>query len=365
MKKGLYVLITLVLTLSFAGVSFGQDGDKDENSKRLMLALMQRPEVNVAEILELIRKGVEVNVYAGNTMLNRAIETKKIEIVKALLEAGADPNEVSAHNGNAALHEAAGYNVPPAMIALLIKYKADPNRETLDGRVPLHFIASFSGDAHIAQELLKGGANPNLKTRYGITPLEAAAKWPGKKDVVEFMTAALPASDRQALEAKEVEIKKAAQEAVASRAADPEPLDLDGIAEIVTERQNADGYKLMDEGFAETQGRNSNDPSIGVKKAIFPRNMTRLIMISKGGLMINAVMNGTLLTVPCSSNCETSISTYITGFGNLGTIEGHKILFLDVVLINFQNNFINYILKSSDPGSEAKWMLFSKAHRAK
>merc|ERR1712037_1021524 len=60
------------------------------------------------------------------------------------------------------------------MVKLLIESGADPNVADIDGGRPLHW-AVRNGHVEVAQLLIERGANPNLTDRYGGTPLHEAA----------------------------------------------------------------------------------------------------------------------------------------------------------------------------------------------
>ena len=82
---------------------------------------------------KLINKGINLNVKVseGKTLLNIATELKNIQLVRKLLENGADPNFADKEN-RTALHIAFNQAGPTAnasfdMEALLLLYKADIN----------------------------------------------------------------------------------------------------------------------------------------------------------------------------------------------------------------------------------------------
>jgi ankyrin repeat protein len=95
----------------------------------------------------------------GSTPLHCAAWKGHYEIVKFLLEAGADAN---AHNGNehwgtTPLHAAAHAN--QANIAeLLIEYGAEPNAHDLNGKTPMHHTTFHKATA-AAKVLRSHGAN--------------------------------------------------------------------------------------------------------------------------------------------------------------------------------------------------------------
>lgn len=115
--------------------------------------------------------------YTGNTLLNKAVSYADTqvgyEIVKLLLEHGANPNQV----GYCAELPLETAFLTPKVVALLLEYGANPNQANGLGYVPLHRI--IYEDAEIAipviELLLKYGADINaIKPFDRSTPLLAA-----------------------------------------------------------------------------------------------------------------------------------------------------------------------------------------------
>ena len=117
-------------------------------------------------------------IYAGDTALHFAAAAYQFEIVRMLIEAGAD---VGAKNrlGNQPLHAAAAGSPgsrhwnPPAQvstIAALIHSGADPNTVNKRGVTALH-IAVRTRCADAVRVLLEHGADPARKNDNGSTPL--------------------------------------------------------------------------------------------------------------------------------------------------------------------------------------------------
>ena len=84
----------------------------------------------------LIAAGADVNAAAKNALkvqaLHAAVAGRNLEIVKAVLEAGADPN-AQQQAGFRPFHEAGG-NANRALAELLLKHGADPALTTDDGK---------------------------------------------------------------------------------------------------------------------------------------------------------------------------------------------------------------------------------------
>ena len=108
---------------------------------------------NPATALELIREGGDVNVADsdGNTALWVATTESDVSVVRALLEAGADPNVQS---------------------------------RTPGGYTPLHMAAS-NGLIEAAEVLLQHGADVTIRNSQGQTALDVAnKKWPAMRDLL-------------------------------------------------------------------------------------------------------------------------------------------------------------------------------------
>jgi len=117
-------------------------------------------------------------IYVGDTALHLAAAGYRVEIVRILLAAGADPNAARNHRRSSPLHYAADANHwdPDAQadtIAYLISAGADPNALDKSGVGPLH-RAVRTRSLPAVRALLDGGANPRLPNGSGSTPHDLA-----------------------------------------------------------------------------------------------------------------------------------------------------------------------------------------------
>ncbi|CAG4944610.1 unnamed protein product [Parnassius apollo] len=111
----------------------------------------------------------------GCSALQRAAADGHVEVVRLLLEHGADPNKQDHVHGNTALHEAAwkGYS---RCAALLARGGAELRSRNAAGFAPLH-LACQNGHNQTCRELLLAGAQPDLQNNYGDTSLHTAARY--------------------------------------------------------------------------------------------------------------------------------------------------------------------------------------------
>lgn len=110
----------------------------------------------------------------GNTPLVLAANRGNIEVVKALLEAGADPNV--GNRFGYLLHSVVEQKRVEVVKALVLE---DADLEVRDSHLetPLH-TATIAGSVELVTTLLKAGADPNARNMICTTPLHyAAALW--------------------------------------------------------------------------------------------------------------------------------------------------------------------------------------------
>jgi len=129
----------------------------------------------------LIQNGADVNQRdeEGNTPLGRAARHARADIMKLLLDAGAEPEKteicLGVDSGSTPLFTAAGW-ANKAAIKLLVERGADPNRQELEMEdTPLQY-AIIECNYDTIKPLLKAGADPNLANKEGETPLHPAAR---------------------------------------------------------------------------------------------------------------------------------------------------------------------------------------------
>ncbi|KAI0380524.1 ankyrin repeat-containing domain protein [Hypomontagnella monticulosa] len=138
-----------------------------------------------ALLLARINGSLESRDARGGTRLGYAAGWGNEEIVKLLLENGADAGSKDGR-GYAPLIYAANRGHERVM-ALLLERGVDVEPQGRDGRTPLYF-AEMHGYQGAVRMLLERGANPNIRDFYGSTPLSIAVRF-GRETEVKFFLA--------------------------------------------------------------------------------------------------------------------------------------------------------------------------------
>jgi hypothetical protein len=127
-------------------------------------------------------------IYAGDTALHLAAAGYRVEIVRFLLAAGANPNAATNHRRSTPLHYAAdGFITGPvwdpkrqvATLACLIDNGANIHLQDKNGASALH-RAVRTRCAAAARFLLRAGSDPTQKNLSGSTPFHLAVQNTGR-----------------------------------------------------------------------------------------------------------------------------------------------------------------------------------------
>lgn len=143
-------------------------------------------------VTRLLESGTGITSAMVNSALEAAAYEGRADVVKFLLERGADPNTVYAPNHETILHFAASKTSRPAertdVVKQLIAAGADVNRRTLvgeptlcymrdirtRGETPLHRAAAF-GEMEMIKALIDAGADKSARDAHGESPLTWAS----------------------------------------------------------------------------------------------------------------------------------------------------------------------------------------------
>lgn len=162
----------------------------DDDRAGVNKLLKQEPALVAASIPEpkLYDSGIYHWIYAGDTPLHLAAAGHRVEIVRALLAAGADPNAAGNHRRSGPLHYAADAPLTAPeydpkrqveTIEALLAAGADFRAADKNGATPLH--RAVRTRAALAVEcLLAHGADPTSKNLPGSTPFHLAVQNTGR-----------------------------------------------------------------------------------------------------------------------------------------------------------------------------------------
>jgi ankyrin repeat protein len=147
-------------------------------NSRLEHAIIQK---NIGVVRELIREGADVDHKSTTspnelTMLHVALQSNQPDALIALIQAGADVNQVNTGN-ETPLHWAALFGSVP-MATILLDAGADITKVAKGGKTVMHFaIAQIQGlkRSDMVPFLVSRGANPNVLREDGRSPLHCAA----------------------------------------------------------------------------------------------------------------------------------------------------------------------------------------------
>lgn len=142
---------------------------------------------NIKQVRELIQQGYDINKpdSNGDTALILAAYEGKNEILKLLLEAGADVSVLDPGMKATALH-AAAYAGRTEAAKLLIEFNIDINRQgPYNGYTALH-DAIWQNNIDTAKVIIDAGADLNIKSKNGQTPLEMARNL-NRKEIVKLI----------------------------------------------------------------------------------------------------------------------------------------------------------------------------------
>ncbi len=136
-----------------------------------------------AEALQQIAAGADVNAVRtdGSSALLYAAYQGDVELVKALLDKGANPNLRNEY-GAFPLSEAVQQG-SQVIIDLLLSHKADANLGNVEGETAL-MVAARAGNLPAAQALLKAGAKVNAKESWGG---QTAVMWAAAQSQTEML----------------------------------------------------------------------------------------------------------------------------------------------------------------------------------
>jgi serine/threonine-protein phosphatase 6 regulatory ankyrin repeat subunit B len=153
-----------------------------DNFVRKVLTNLNKAAKNSDEknITELVNFGEDINkkkTIFSQAPIHKIIESKdkkkKYEVLKKMLDMGADPN-IKDSNGWSALHYASQFGDLES-VKILVENNAYIDTYSNNQRIPLH-LASNRNYPEIVKYLLENKSNPNYKDDLGCTPIHLASK---------------------------------------------------------------------------------------------------------------------------------------------------------------------------------------------
>ena len=162
--------------------------DDDVNTFKQLLEAQPGLASQLIQTPKLHASGIFHWIYVGDTLLHLAAAGYRVEIVRLLLQSGANPNAASNRRKSTPLHYATdGFITGPAWNAArqvltlktLIQSGANIHAQDMNGASPLH-RAVRTRCAAAVKFLLDAGSDPAMKNKSGSTPFHLAVQNTGR-----------------------------------------------------------------------------------------------------------------------------------------------------------------------------------------
>ncbi|MCB8933644.1 MAG: ankyrin repeat domain-containing protein [Fimbriimonadaceae bacterium] len=145
---------------------------REPDSDGLSVLVHAALSLDIKKLEFLLGRGAKADVDGDVPPLAAATWAGNIEGAKRLLAAGADPSFPLTD---------AVVDLNEPIVRLLLSHKANPNSVDESGRTPLHYAAMmFAGHDRYGAQLLRAGADPSVRDPDGLTALELARKHKNK-----------------------------------------------------------------------------------------------------------------------------------------------------------------------------------------
>ena len=138
-------------------------------------AFSDRPEI----VKLLLDAGADVKARGSKDsrtpLHSAAVSTRNPEVISLLLGSGAEPR-ARLENGDMAIHRAAALNENPEVVRLLTRDGALLEEKGVAASTPLHHAAADNGNPDVVRLLLESGADLEAELEWGATPTFLAAR---------------------------------------------------------------------------------------------------------------------------------------------------------------------------------------------
>lgn len=122
----------------------------------------------------------------GPVLMWAAMQVDDPEIIRALIERGADPDESDPFFKGTPLTAAATYGRHPEILAELVKHGADVNKRVHAGETALLLAARYNTNPGIVAELIRLGADRSAENALGQDALDLASKEGNRNAMAEL-----------------------------------------------------------------------------------------------------------------------------------------------------------------------------------
>ncbi len=149
---------------------------REETLNKKLLAVSVSA-TKVKEVKSLLEQGADIhtqNEWGLTPIMLASQYNPSVNVLKALLDAGADIQEAEPKYRSNALHLAANKGTSPKIIEELLKAGADLNARNYLGETALIMAVNTNPETRVVTALLKAGADINARDYQGHSVLEYA-----------------------------------------------------------------------------------------------------------------------------------------------------------------------------------------------